>query len=218
MMATGSRGGIAAFVLGVGVYLLPYWKSNRIFAAIGLAGLGIVAVVLLIATTPLLLERWSESYYEGRLSEREVIFAVSTDMIGEHPIFGWGPVEGNYVLASRIGSEEGRDAHNLIFHLLIEGGILGSIPFLIGLCLCTRYAWRARSKNLGLIPLALLIIMLSANLSGNNVVWKPQWLIFALITAIGCGSSVRELNRRSPAYIVYNRALGNRRAANGKRF
>src|SRR5262245_49942873 len=136
MISTGSRGGIAAFVVGSAVYLLPYWKKKRALAAIGFAALATIAIVYLIATTPDLLARWQDSYYEGKLSNRETIFAASVEMISEKPIFGWGPIEYGYVLGLRGGMWDPNDTHNLFLHLLVEVGIIGTIPFLIGLCLC----------------------------------------------------------------------------------
>ena len=60
-----------------------------------------------------------------------------------------------------ISTTGARDAHNLLLHLLLEGGIVGTLPFLVGLWLCGQSAWKARSKPLGLLPLALFCAMLS---------------------------------------------------------
>jgi O-antigen ligase len=210
MIATGSRGGIAAFVLGTSVFMLPYWIKKRTLATIGFAALGIIAVVYKIATTPDLLARWQESYYEGKLSDRERIFAAAIQMISERVVFGWGPVEAGYVLGFRVGTWDPYDTHNLLLHLLVEVGIVGAVPFLIALWLCLRKAWQARSGALGLLPLALMGMILIANLSGNNLVWKPQWLVLALATSSAFATS-RELARRSAAGLAaYSKTAGDR--------
>lgn len=210
MISTGSRGGIAAFVIGVCVYLLPYWKKKRAFAALGFGGLAILAVGLLTASTPEVLERWQESYYERKFSERENIFADSIEMISERPVLGWGPAEYSYELGFRGLSSEPNDTHNLLFHLLTELGIVGTIPFLTGLLLVLRYAWRARSAGLGLLPLALVTAILAANLSSNNLVWKPQWLVLALATAYALTSSGKLWVRPAPRLAVHRKTAGDR--------
>jgi O-antigen ligase len=212
MISTGSRGGIAAVVIGIGVYVLPYWKKKRPLAAIGFAAAGVIAVAFLVVTTPELLKRWQESYYEGELSDRENIFADSIQMISERPLLGWGAVEYGYELGFRGRSSDPNDTHNLIFHLLAELGILGTIPFLIGLCVILREAWRARSGVLGLLPLALMGAILAGNLSGNNLVWKPQWLVFALATVYAVTSNSKLWIRPAPRFAVYRKRTGDRPA------
>ena len=100
-----------------------------------------------------------------------------------------------------LGAREGkglkyRGAHNLVLDLLMEGGLLGAIPFLIGLGLCARAAWTARVCNLGLLPLVWLITMLVANLSGEWLVSKSMWLVLTLSLASGA-SIVKQYKREN---------------------
>jgi O-antigen ligase len=105
-------------------------------------------------------------------------------MIAERPIVGWGPVEFQHELARRLGIRWGqKDAHNLYTHLLLEVGIVGAVPFLIGLFLCVRAAWQGRSGNLGLMPLACLMTILAANMFLTHLARKPLWLVLALALA-----------------------------------
>lgn len=183
MVATGSRGGVLAFMTGCVVYLLPYWRSKRTLTAIFFVMLGIVTVVYMIASDPEFLERWQTTYYEGSLAGREDIFPATTEMILERPIFGWHPVQCFYELGWRLGLRTERDTHNLFLALLVEVGVLGTIPFLVGLWLCGWSAWRARLGDLGLLPLALLFTVLASGMSGTTLVWKTQWLVLALTLA-----------------------------------
>lgn len=184
MVATGSRGGVLAFMTGCVVYLLPYWRSKRTLTAIFFVMLGIVTVVYMIASDPEFLERWQTTYYEGSLAGREKIMPAAIEMALERPIFGWQPVAFLYELGFRSYGIWGQmDAHNLYLHLLMEVGLVGAIPFLVGLWLCGWSAWRARLGDLGLLPLALLFTVLASGMSGTTLVWKTQWLVLALTLA-----------------------------------
>jgi O-antigen ligase len=183
LISTGSRGGIAAFLAGIFVYLLPYWKKKHTILTIAACVLATVGVVYLVKSTPHFLARWEQSFYEGKFSDRENIFLDALAMISDKPILGWGPVEYAYELGFRGGSAEPNDTHNLLFHLFAEVGVIGTIPFVVGIGIILRNAWIARSGVLGLLPLALMAALLTANLSANNLVWKPQWLVLALATA-----------------------------------
>ena len=202
MVTTGSRGGVLGFAMGGLVYVVPLRASKRLLISVGLGTLLIGGVVYEIATTPESLERWRDTYYEGDLSRRDDIFATSYYMILERPFLGWHPVEWTYELGQRgEGIRTGRDAHNLYLALLLEVGIIGTIPYLAGLCICARAAWKARLGNLGLMPMALLSLLFGVSLAGNTTVWKQQWLLLAL--ALGASVSTR-VNERVPVLVRHH--------------
>jgi len=190
MVSTGSRGGIAAFIIGCSVYLLPPWRSKRKLTAITLAILSIGATVYMVASNPVFLQRWQSSYDRSDMAGgREYIFPVALEMFLERPIFGWQPHEFLYELGRRRFGEEHVDTHNLLLYLLLQGGIVGTIPFVVGFWLCGCAAWRARRGHLGLLPLALISLILAISLSGTTLFWKPQWLILALTLAAASAAS-----------------------------
>jgi O-antigen ligase len=133
----------------------------------------------MIVSNPVFLERVQQSY-EGNLAARELIFPIAIEMILEQPLVGWRPVELWYEISSRAAWREFSDAHNLFLHLLMEVGIVGAGPFFLGLWLCGRAAWQARSGHLSLMPLALLLTLLAVNLSGTGTYEKSLWLVLAL--------------------------------------
>jgi O-antigen ligase len=202
--SSGSRGGVLAFLMGGMVYLFPYRRSKRVLTAVFIATLAISATVYFVATNSDFLERWNQTYYEGSLAGREDIFAAAAEMISEQPMLGWQPVDSYYELGRRMGGlyfSNGRDVHNLYLGVLLQVGVIGAIPFFIGLWLCGRSAWRARLGNLQLLPLALLVTTLAASMSGTGLVSKSQWLIFAL-TLAAVPPDRGELGRRFPARLV----------------
>jgi O-antigen ligase len=89
-------------------------------------------------------------------------------------------------LSRRTGQLWGtKDAHNLYMHLLLEVGIFGAVPFYVGLYLCARAAWRARTGLFGSLPFALAMMLLAANFTHTYIARKPLWLFLAFLVAAG---------------------------------
>jgi O-antigen ligase len=196
IVQTGSRTGVVAFLVGCLVYLLPQSRSpGRRGKIIIFAIIGIVGLIGLIATNPLVLERWQEAYYEGNLSRRQSMIPAALDMISERPIFGWQPMAAWYELGPRVGKPS-IDAHNLILDLLVESGLVGAIPFLVGLWLCVLSAWRARKGELGVTYLALLLATIVVNMGIPGLGWKPFWLVMGLGVAAASAAATQQFRRR----------------------
>jgi len=186
VVMTGSRGGMLALMLGLSLYILPCGAPKRLTTRLVVACLAAVAVAYAIANDSVALSRWTATFEEGSLAGRERIYPVAAEMILERPLFGWGPFEMFYELGRRTRRLwKTMDAHNLLLHLGLEVGAAGTVPFLVGLWLCTRAAWRARAGKLGLLPLSLMVATLAVNMSGTGLGRKFTWLIFAL--ALGAG-------------------------------
>jgi O-antigen ligase len=185
MVATGSRTGMAVFMIGLSVYLLPLgWAKSRKSTMI-LAPLAALALVYMIISDPGASSRWHQAYYEGDTSGRGKIYSAAINMISERPFFGWQPIAHWFELGWRITgqAEEEKDVHNLYLHLLLEVGLVGAVPFLIGLWLCVRAAWKARKGSMGNLSLATLLIILSTNLTIPFLTRKPMWLVLAFALA-----------------------------------
>lgn len=203
LVRTGSRAPVGGFVVGCGVYLLLNWQSRRKFIELAIATLGIVALVYIATSDPTSLQRWQATYYDENVAGRDKIFSEAMNMFWEHPLFGWHPVASSTELGLRLGKWE-RDTHNLLLHLLLEVGLLGTIPFLLGLYLCLRAAWQARSGILGAVPLALLATMLTVNVANNYLVRKPLWLFLSLAVGVASRSAAKA---RMPAATTVAKSL-----------
>ena len=116
-------------------------------------------------------QRWQQALQEGKFDGREKIMPASLEMFIERPFLGWQPVKFQYELGRRVlGTGSGtKDAHNLFLHLLLEVGLVGTVPFLIGLWRCAQAAWQARTGHLGLLPLALLLTALAAAMTHTDL-------------------------------------------------
>jgi O-antigen ligase len=104
-------------------------------------------------------------------------------MFMDKPLFGWGAINKNIELGSRIGYPGPRDAHNLYLHILIESGLSGAIPFFSGLWLCWHAAWRARRGKQGVLPIAMLGLFLIVNMKGTYLIDKLFWIVLAYALA-----------------------------------
>ena len=187
LIQTGSRGGL--FCAAVGTLAL-LWHGRTIFARLRGVFVGFVALAALgVAAyrSPMLRVRFEQAFTQGSLAGRERIYPAVLSMIRERPLLGWGPIENQYEIAQRIGEEnkDRRDAHNIMFELFSTVGILGTIPFLVGLMLCLRESWRARNGPLGVFPFALLVTVLIGCISGTWIASKMLWFAFAVAVAAG---------------------------------
>lgn len=194
VIQTGSRGGLACLAMGLMIWA---WGSGRTAAArlrgvaVGLLALGVLAFG--VARSSMLRNRLMAAAEEGSLAGRERIYPAVLGMISERPIIGWGPVENQFEIGARIGEEkrDRRDSHNIVFDLLSSTGILGTVPFLIGLALCVRSAWRARRGPHGILPLALLGTVLAGCISGTWIAARVLWLALAIALATGARAATR---------------------------
>ena len=190
LIQTGSRGGLMCAVGGVTVLLLQ--GEHRVRSIL----FGLVALMLLG------LAAWQSPMFrarllaadEGSLAGRENIYPATIEMISEKLWLGWGPTENQYEIGQRIGEEkkDRRDAHNIVLELLSATGIIGAIPFLIGMALVIGAAWRARKGALHLLPLAFLVTVLIGTISGTWIASKILWLAFAIALATGAAAKARE--------------------------
>jgi len=187
LIQTGSRGGLMCAAAGA---LALLWHGRTLWARMRGVMLGFVVLVLLAFAafrSPMLAARFEEVITEHNLAGRERIYPAVMSMIAERPLLGWGPVENQYEIAQRIAEQnlDRRDAHNLLFELFSTTGILGAVPFLIGLALCIREAWRARLGPWKMLPFALMVSVLVGCISGTWIASKVLWFVIAVALAGG---------------------------------
>jgi O-antigen ligase len=143
-------------------------------------------MLLLVVKSDVMLGRLAK-VPEGSFSQRENIFPTLLGMVREKPLLGWGPITNKYELARRLGDavHDRRDAHNIMLEVLTASGLLGAIPFCLGLWLCVQSAWAARASPRGVVPLALLLAVLAGNMSENRIAGPLLWLILGCALASG---------------------------------
>jgi O-antigen ligase len=191
---SGSRSALLALAFGLTVFALsgPHttWTRVRNFVLIAFL---LVLIGSVAYNSPVLRRRFEEAMEQGALAGRERIYPALVQMFEERPIFGWGPVNNKYELGIRLDERlrRRRDAHNLILEVLTTSGVLGAVPFLLGIGFCAAAAWEARHRAHGTIPLALVALTLVSNMSGNHIVSKLLWLTWAYAVASFTYGSLR---------------------------
>jgi O-antigen ligase len=208
IVQTGSRGGF----LSAGSAILVFLLDKRL----GKDWTQKVIVVLLVAGTLVGIsffsdasrQRWEETIATGEAAKREQLFPTAWQMFTEKPLAGWGPITSLHELGSRtkyLGWDQPerpkRDNHNLALHVLTATGILGAIPFVVGMWLCLRAAWRARAGIQGILPLAMVVSLFVSNMSGDRVYLKFHWFVLAFAIASEaqlCTRAVHAIGLRRP--------------------
>lgn len=185
LIQTGSRGALLA--LGGALMIFALRKSSlkvKVLNTIGL--LTLIGLLALAAfNSEIMRSRFEETIEEGDLARRELIYPTAVQMIKERPLLGWGPVTSVYELGMRLGhpEEETKNPHNLILYGLVTSGFLGSLPLFIGIILCVATAWKGRNGPHGILPLAMIVAVLAANMSGVWLFNKLHWLVMAYAVA-----------------------------------
>jgi O-antigen ligase len=197
---TGSRSGIGGFVIAASLYLFPGQSFKRKRALILWGILTIVTMVYMVVNDPATSLRWERTYYQGDTSGRNKIYEAAIAMISEQPIFGWQPVRCFYELGRRVKTSIGKDAHDLYLYLLIEVGFVGTVPFLVGLLVCIRAAWKARQGEMGMMPLALLAALLAFSAANTTLIGKTTWILLAL--GLASAATVPAEQRRRARVLV----------------
>jgi O-antigen ligase len=192
LVRTGSRTaslalavGLLAFLLGPGSWSLRSRRTVIAFVAIG-------AFLWISSRSKVLEARWEVTVSRGKLADRERIFPAAWKMFLERPLAGWGPVRNIVELGSRLRTPGGmRGTHNLYLWVLTETGLLGAIPFFVGLWLCVWAAWRARRGLHGMLPLAWMLALLAVDTTGDWYNRKLHWLVLAYALAAGSHFTAR---------------------------
>jgi O-antigen ligase len=198
IVASESRGGLVA--LGAGLLALGLaWRRT---GSVPKNVLGMVVVLAILGGVVFFSgankRRFEASLETGDGAGRERIYPAAWQMFREEPIIGWGPAIKDFELQRRVqqGGFQSRDPHNLFLDLLTGTGLVGTTAFVGAIWLCCRSAWRARLGPQGGLPLAMLVLTLTFNLTMNWMYSKAFW--FSLAYALASARQV-VLGRQAPA-------------------
>ncbi len=185
IIQNGSRGGVIA--LGAGVLTLMLggaWVWSRLRNA-GIVLLSLGLLVWASYNSEGMRNRFTEVTSRGYMAGRERLYPELMRMFLERPIVGYGPIANKYVLGGRVPEQhyERRDAHNVFLEVMTATGIVGLLPFMVGLWLAGRAAWRGRHGPAGMMPTALLVAALASNMSGNQLAAPLTWLVLSFALA-----------------------------------
>jgi O-antigen ligase len=185
LIQTGSRGGLLALTMGLMTFMLrPGTTRTKILNTIGIL---LIVVFIVVATlmSGVMTSRFEDTLEDGDLARRELIYPTAWQMFLEKPLIGWGPIASTYELGMRLGhpEEETKNPHNLILFGFVTTGLLGSLPLFIGIGFAVVGVWKTRHGAHGSLPLAMLVAVLAANMSGLYLFNKLHWLVMAYAMA-----------------------------------
>ena len=185
LVQTGSRGALIALCAGLTAFVM---RGGGVLTKLrnALGVLLVVAFLVWVASqSEIMRARFERTLEEGDLARREQIYPSSWGMFQERPLAGWGPISSAYELGSRLGhpEEDSKNPHNLILYALVSTGLAGAVPLFAGIALAALAAWRARRGPQGVLPLALVVALLAANMSGVWLFNKLHWLVMAYALA-----------------------------------
>lgn len=205
VIQTGSRGGLLSLIVGLSVLLMNRGSVAERFRNLFLLILGAGFIAWAAWQSPAVRARFERTVQTGDMTARERIFPAAVAMFRERPWIGWGPYSNTVELQNRVRvpGYSRMTAHNLLLYLLTATGIVGTIPFLCGLALCLRSAWRARHGAHGILPLAMAISVLVASMSVDGLHWKQFWFVMAYALAsqaLVASSSTSRPSDQSPAW------------------
>ncbi|MGQ2910332.1 O-antigen ligase family protein [Aeromicrobium sp.] len=185
---SGSRGGLIALVLGVGVFvfrLLPVLGPRLRWSGVGIAGVAVATAPLYasgfieVVRQRYVQQTFAGGYDSGRLQ-------LFTDTIGiavSHPVFGAG-LDSYF---ATIGYQRGFEyPHNLVLEVFADGGVVGvalltaALVGLVGPVLRSG-SWRAPEV---LAPLsAAAVIFVASMTSGSYYDSRLLWFFLILAAA-----------------------------------
>lgn len=185
LASTGARGGILALGTGLLVFAIGGKTSAQRVRNVLVVMLAIGFCVWVSLRSETMERRFVRTIDEGSMAQRENLYPIAWRMFLDKPLLGWGPTINMWELGSRVSEHDHpfRDTHDLLLELLTVAGAIGSTPFLIGILLCIRGAWRGRTGAEGVLPLAMMVAILVANVGANLHYDKLYWLLMAYAMA-----------------------------------
>jgi len=185
IMPTAARGALLSLAVGLAIVLLPRGSSSRQLRNVVLAGLAFACLTVIVWRSDAMRDRLVASAESNDLAKREDLFPAAWAMFLQRPLLGWGPVNNRFELVRYVPRNElpFRETHNLMLELFTESGLVGATPFLIGLALCVRAAWRARTGAFGVLPLAMVASLLITKMGTAGIATKMHWLVLACAVA-----------------------------------
>jgi O-antigen ligase len=182
LLQTGSRGGLVNLVAGVGAALFLMFRGRRWGAYALLVPLVLYGVGSAIMSSELIQVRiFEETLEQGRLGARDDLARESAVMLWERPWAGWGA---KYV--DELGARTGKDviaAHNTYLQVAVSFGMLGFIPWLLGLGATGWRLWRQRKDFWAATLLAIFGVLLAGMLTVHYGYGRFAWMFLAVATA-----------------------------------
>jgi len=184
IIATGSRTPLLA--LSITALWLCMLNANR-------RSLMVIVIGLILGTG--LLYLYPEAIMSRGLSYRPDIWIEALKLANEQLLFGYG-YDHQLLLELRGSNLIFNDPHNIELAVLLAGGLVGLVLWIVLYTIALVYSWRNRCNPAAVIASALLVFGLAAGLTeGRDFLSRPKehwfliWIPFALIISAWIGAS-----------------------------
>lgn len=186
VVATGSRGAMLSFVVALIFYQIIFFSKEMFRLKSFIIILAVVGFSTFFYQNSLTTrERW-QTTLEGEaniaLSERDVIFVETIDMISERPIAGWGLLQTYRELGQRFG-QMNKGVHNTYLLIFVTTGILGSLPFFVFFIYPFAKFKEQKKDDLFKQLLVLLVFVMLVFMSLDWLNRKQLWIIYSMLLA-----------------------------------
>ena len=202
---TGTRGVLLGLIGGIIVTLIiiaTFEKKNKFFRKAAIVKLIVVVAIIggffaikdtQFTKSSAMLSRLSEISWDNVASQgqaRQYVWPMAIKGFQEKPILGWGQDGFNYVFnkyydARMYGQEQWFDrAHDMPLDMLVAGGALGLISYLLIFVSALWLIWKKREK-LGIVDAALLVGLLAGYFFQNLFVFDnvTSYIFFFVVLA-----------------------------------
>lgn len=204
IMPTASRGALLALLAGLAALVVVRTLTAPQARTIVAAGVLLLGLTVAAYRSDPMRDRLVSSAETSDMAQRENLFPAAWAMFLDKPLLGWGPVNNRFELERLVPRIElpFRESHNMTLELLTEVGLVGGVPFLIGVLLCLRGAWHALKGPHGALPMALMLSLLVMKMGTAGIATKMHWLILAIAVA---STRERRLETRVPSLVTPTR-------------
>lgn len=206
---TGSRVSTVALLVGLATAASLNLRRRQLsayFLLVPVMAAGMGAIVL---TTPVVEARWTAVVEQGDTGTRAELADSGLGLFGLSPILGRGASYMDELGGLVLGQDRPIAAHNAYLEVLVSFGIIGAIPWLLGIASVFGGVWRRRKQLWGTVFSALLAASLVYGLAGNLGYDKFFWILLAMATRVVVfNSSETEREMRRPQKVFHGRDVG----------
>lgn len=182
MLQTGSRGAGSLFFSGIALACVFQYQVRRLsnyFTIIPVA-LFLTAIFIFFGNSALH-ERFEKTIEEGDTGHRYELAQASMTVFMKNPIIGVGATYPK-ILGKAKGIDRPIAAHNAYLQMLLSFGIVGVIPWFLGLLFIVRSMWFVRKTPLGGVVASILFALFVYGAVANLGYNKIFWILLALAT------------------------------------
>ena len=182
LLHTGSRSALVVLVAGVAAALALMFRGRRWGAYALMVPVVLYGIGSAIMRSDVIRARVEATLYEGDYGARDVLVQGSWEMFKERPLTGWG-----VRYTDELGLRLGRDriaAHNTYLQMAVAFGLVGFIPWAMGLGIVGWRLWKHRQDFWGVTQLTVWFVMLVAMLAASYGYHPTFWILLALAGAM----------------------------------